>query len=161
MHLELFVVRILTPCVPFLGLWGFFSPEAPAIFLKEGYAGNVTPCRVLVVKITSFHPSVSRLESLLFDGGAGLSCSHSGEHCITVRCGRQASWHLQSSRLPLSGGAGIPFQLLDRTDRTLLQVGEGSPAVRLNGECEASMCCRRQAFWCHSLSSRLQLSFLQ
>jgi hypothetical protein len=38
----------------------------------EGYAGNVTPCRVLVVvQITSFLPSARGLEFLLFDGGVG------------------------------------------------------------------------------------------
>jgi hypothetical protein len=42
------------------------------VFLREGYAGYVTHCRVLVVmQITSFLPSVKDLEFPLFDGGAG------------------------------------------------------------------------------------------
>jgi hypothetical protein len=46
-----------------------FSPVAPAVFLREGYAGNITPCRVLVVvQITSFFPLVRNLAFLLFDG---------------------------------------------------------------------------------------------
>jgi predicted metal-dependent hydrolase len=42
------------------------------VFLREGYAGYVTPCRVLVVVlITFFLSSVSGLEFLLFDGDTG------------------------------------------------------------------------------------------
>jgi hypothetical protein len=40
------------------------------VFLREGCAGYITPCRVLVVvPITSFLPSVKGLELLLFNGG--------------------------------------------------------------------------------------------
>jgi hypothetical protein len=47
----------------------FFSPGAPAVFLREGYAEYVTACRVLVVAlVASFLPSVRGLEFLLFDG---------------------------------------------------------------------------------------------
>jgi hypothetical protein len=50
----------------------FISPGAPAVFLREGCAGNVAPCRVLaVVQITSFLPSVRGLEFPLFDADAG------------------------------------------------------------------------------------------
>jgi hypothetical protein len=42
------------------------------VFLREGYAGYVTPCRILVVlQITSFLLSASQLEFQLFDGGMG------------------------------------------------------------------------------------------
>jgi hypothetical protein len=57
----------LCPCS-----WYFesFSPVASAVFLRDGYAGNVTPCRVLVmVQITSFLFSVRGLELQLYDGG--------------------------------------------------------------------------------------------
>jgi hypothetical protein len=43
------------------------------MFLKERYAGYVTPYGILVVVlITSFLPSVRELEFLLFNGGALL-----------------------------------------------------------------------------------------
>jgi hypothetical protein len=73
MHVELFWVRVLIPYAPVVGvLWGFFSPGASAVFLREGYAGYVTPCGALVVvPISSFLPSVRGLEFLLFDGGSG------------------------------------------------------------------------------------------
>jgi hypothetical protein len=29
-----------------------FFPGVPAVFLREGYTGNITPCRVLVVQFT-------------------------------------------------------------------------------------------------------------
>jgi hypothetical protein len=46
----------------------FFSPGAPAVFLSVGYAGYVTPCRVLiVVPIISFLSSLRGLEFPLFD----------------------------------------------------------------------------------------------
>jgi hypothetical protein len=55
-----------------LGVLRFFSPGALAVFLRERYAGNVTPCSVLVVlQITSFLPSARRVEFLLFDWGTG------------------------------------------------------------------------------------------
>jgi hypothetical protein len=70
-HLELFLVKVLVPYSPVLCF--FFSPGAPAVFLKEGYAGYVTPCRVLVVVlITSFLSPVRGLEFLLFEEGAGV-----------------------------------------------------------------------------------------
>jgi hypothetical protein len=49
--------------------WGFefFNSGAPAVFLREGYAGHVASCRILiVVLIASFLPSVRGLEFLLF-----------------------------------------------------------------------------------------------
>jgi hypothetical protein len=50
-----------------------FSHVALAMFLREGYAGYLIPCRILVVVlITSFIPSVRGLEFLLFDGGIGI-----------------------------------------------------------------------------------------
>jgi hypothetical protein len=50
----------------------FFYLGAPAVFLRKGFAGYVTPCSVLVVvPISSFLPSVRGLEFLLFDGGTG------------------------------------------------------------------------------------------
>jgi hypothetical protein len=75
-----------------LGFLGFFSPGAPEVFLREGYAGYVTPCKVLiVVLITSFLPSLRGLEFSLFDGDAETLLSHSGEHWVSVHCGGQAS----------------------------------------------------------------------
>jgi hypothetical protein len=63
-HLELFLVRVFIPCAPIVGVLRFFSPGAPAVFLREGYAGNVTSCWVLVVlQITFFSP---------FSEGAGV-----------------------------------------------------------------------------------------
>jgi hypothetical protein len=50
----------------------FFSLGALAVFLREGYTGYITPCRVLaMVQITSFLPSVRGLEFPLFDGSTG------------------------------------------------------------------------------------------
>jgi hypothetical protein len=47
----------------------FFSSGIPAVFLREGCARYVTPCRVLfVVPIASFLPSVRGLEFPLSDG---------------------------------------------------------------------------------------------
>jgi hypothetical protein len=43
MHLELFLLRVLIPCAPVIGVLRVFSPGAPAVFLREGYAGNITP----------------------------------------------------------------------------------------------------------------------
>jgi hypothetical protein len=64
-----FLVRDLIPCALWLGFW-VFSPGVPAVFLREGYARYVIPCRVLaVVQMTSFLPSVRELDSQLFDGG--------------------------------------------------------------------------------------------
>jgi hypothetical protein len=58
------------------------------VFLREGYAGYVIPCRVLVVvPVASFLPSVRRLEFLFFDGGKGLSYSSSREHRVSVHYG--------------------------------------------------------------------------
>jgi hypothetical protein len=55
-----------------LGVLVFFS-GAPGVFLREGCAENVTPCRVLVVvQTTSFLPSVSGLEFPLFDGDSRI-----------------------------------------------------------------------------------------
>jgi hypothetical protein len=66
MHLELFLFRVLIPCAPVVGV----QLGAPAVFLRDGYAGYVTSCRVLVVlQITSFLSSVMGLEFLPFDGG--------------------------------------------------------------------------------------------
>jgi hypothetical protein len=53
-------------------LFFFFPPGAPAVVLREEYAGYVAPDRVLVVvSIASFLPSVRGLEFPLFDGGTG------------------------------------------------------------------------------------------
>jgi hypothetical protein len=65
------------------------------VFLREGYAGYVIPCRVLVVVlITSFLPLKRGLEFLLFDGGVGilllLQCSAVGL-CSLWRAGLLAS----------------------------------------------------------------------
>jgi hypothetical protein len=36
-----------------------FPPGAPAVFLREGYAGYVTPCRVIVVvPVATFLPTL-------------------------------------------------------------------------------------------------------
>jgi hypothetical protein len=42
------------------------------VFLREGYAGYVGPCLVLVLQIASFLPSVRGLEFVLFDGSRAL-----------------------------------------------------------------------------------------
>jgi hypothetical protein len=69
MHLEMSLVRVLIPYAPVVGVMSFLSPGAPAVFLREGYAGA---CRVLLVlPITSFLPSVRGLEFPLFDRGTG------------------------------------------------------------------------------------------
>jgi hypothetical protein len=48
-------------------------PGVSAVFLREGYAGNVSFCRVLVVvQITSSLLSVRDLELLLFVGGVAI-----------------------------------------------------------------------------------------
>jgi hypothetical protein len=61
--------NLLCPC---RWCFEFFFPGAPAVFLREGYAGYVTNCRVLVeVPITPFLPSVRGLEFLLFDRCSG------------------------------------------------------------------------------------------
>jgi hypothetical protein len=79
LHLKLFLVRVLIPCAPVVGVLTFISPGAPAVFLREGCAGNVAPCRVLaVVQITSFLPSVRGWSSPSLMRMQGLSCSHSG-----------------------------------------------------------------------------------
>jgi hypothetical protein len=137
--------------------WGFefFSLGVPAVFLREGYAGNVTSCRV-IVQITSFLSSVRGLELQLFDGAHGLSCSHRGKCWISAHCGRQASYYLQSSG-DCHSVEELGFQLLDRRDGTFLQGGRGFPAVRHSGECWAFVHPKRQSFWCHSLH-RFQLS---
>jgi hypothetical protein len=45
------------PLCPCSWAFEFFSPGASAVFLREGYVGYVTPCRVLVVvPIISFVP---------------------------------------------------------------------------------------------------------
>jgi hypothetical protein len=49
MHLELFLVGILTPCALVFGDFTFFSSEAPEVFFREDYVVYVNPCRVLVV----------------------------------------------------------------------------------------------------------------
>jgi hypothetical protein len=73
MHLELFWVRILIPCAPIVGVLSFFFSWRSSSFPQSGYAGNVTPSRVLVVvRITSFLPSVRGLEFLHFDRGVGI-----------------------------------------------------------------------------------------
>jgi hypothetical protein len=49
------------------------------VFLREGYAGYVASCTVLVVlQIASFLPSVRVLEFQLFDGSVG------GSSAVTV-----------------------------------------------------------------------------
>jgi hypothetical protein len=121
-HLELVLVRVLISYIPVVGVLRCFSPGTPALFLREGYVGCVTPCRILVVvPITSFLPSVRRLEFLFFGGLQGLSCSHSRKCWVSVHCGGQASKPQQSSGLPLSRVAGIPA--LGKKDMTLLQGG--------------------------------------
>jgi hypothetical protein len=75
MHLELFLVRVLIPCTPVVGIlrfFFFFSPGVPLMFSREGYHGYVNPCRVIVVvTIISFLSSSRGLEFPLFDGDTG------------------------------------------------------------------------------------------
>jgi hypothetical protein len=78
-HLEL--VNLLCPCSWYFEVLGvgfflfcfvfFCPPGALALFLREEYIEYVTPCRVLVVPIASFLPSVRGLEFPLFDEDAG------------------------------------------------------------------------------------------
>jgi hypothetical protein len=95
-----------------------------SVFLRKEYAGNVTPCRVLVVvKITSFLPSVKGVEfPCCFMRAWSLSCSHSEDRWVSVHCGRQASQHQQSRGLPPHWDE-LGFQVLDRINGTLLQGG--------------------------------------
>jgi hypothetical protein len=87
------------------------------VFLRDGYAGYATPCRVLVVvHITSFLPSGRVLRFLLFVGGIGDFQQPQGECSVPLHCGGQASKHQQSSGLPLSKGTGIPALEQDRHD---------------------------------------------
>jgi hypothetical protein len=87
------------------------------VFLREGYVGYVTPCRVLVVQITFFLPSVRALESLLFDGGTGA--------LLQLQWGMLgALW--EAGLLSTSRGADchsveeLGFQLMDKKDVTFL-----------------------------------------
>jgi hypothetical protein len=98
----------------------FFSPEDSAIFLREGYAGNVIPCGVLVVvQITSFLPSAKGLEFLLFDGGSPtVAVGSAGSLCTLGH--RPPS----SSRVADCHSVGeLGFQILDKREMTLLQGG--------------------------------------
>jgi hypothetical protein len=110
----------------------FFSPGALAVFLREGYAGYVVPCRILVMLwITSFLPSVRRLEFPLFDEGAGaLLQSPWGVLglCALWRAGLPSTSRVVG--LPLSGGPGIPVLVLER---------RSSPAGRCSVKCWASV----------------------
>jgi hypothetical protein len=69
MLLGFFGVMVLIPCVPVVGVLIFFSPGAPAVFLREGYAGYVSHCRILfMLKIISFLPSLRGQSSHSFMG---------------------------------------------------------------------------------------------
>jgi hypothetical protein len=92
MHPELFLVMVLIHCASVVGVLRFFSSGAPAVFLREGYAGYVTPWRVQVlVLITTFLSSARELEFVLFMGVQVLSCSCNGEYWVTVHFRGQAS----------------------------------------------------------------------
>jgi hypothetical protein len=92
MHPELFLVMVLIRCASVVRVLRFFSSGAPTVFLREGYAGYVTPWRVLVlVLITSFLSSARELDFVLFMGVQVLSCSHNGECWVSVHCGEKAS----------------------------------------------------------------------
>jgi hypothetical protein len=99
----------------------FFSPGAPTVFLRERYAGYVTPCSVLVVvPITSFLPSVRGLEFPFFDGGTGaLLQSQWGSLGLCTVGGRLPSTRVVDYHSVKESG----FQCLDRRDVTLLQGG--------------------------------------
>jgi hypothetical protein len=88
MHLELFLVRVLVPYVPVVGvLWVFFfSPRAPEAFLREGYTGYVTLCRILVMLITFFLFSVRGLDLLPFGGVAGALLQLQWGVLVSVHC---------------------------------------------------------------------------
>jgi hypothetical protein len=70
---------------------------------------------------------------------------HSGKCWTSVHLGRQISWQLQSSEIPLSGGSGI--EVLRQTLLLAGMLGNAEPLITL----------RMKAFWYHPLSSRLQL----
>jgi hypothetical protein len=75
-----------------------------------------------------------------------------GPLCTLVK---QVFWCFPHSKLQLSSLVGnLAFSLFDG--------GAGAlQLVRHSGECWASVHLGRQAFWCYSLSSKLQLSSLQ
>jgi hypothetical protein len=112
--------NLLYPCS---WCFEFFPPGTPAVFLRQGYAGYVTPCRVLVgVAIASFLPSVRRLEFSLFDGGLGAllqsQWGNNGSLC-PVRGRPPSTSRVVDCHLVEEQG----FQLLDRRDTILLQGG--------------------------------------
>jgi hypothetical protein len=92
-HLVLFLFKVLIPCAPVVGVLTFFQ-GAPAVFLREGNAGYITCCRVLVVvPITTFLPSARRLTFPYSDVGTGaLLESQWGALGLCVLW-RQASYH--------------------------------------------------------------------
>jgi hypothetical protein len=101
----------------------FFSPGAPGVLLREGYAGYIAPCWILVVlQITSFLPSVRELEFLLFDGSPGGSSAimvgGTGSPCTMgsrpPSTSRVAGWHSVEE---------VGVQLLEKRDVALPQGG--------------------------------------
>jgi hypothetical protein len=76
-----------------------------------------------------------------------------------LHCGRQTSYQLQSSRLPLSGGFGITALVQERWDSPARRWGLSSCQAQWGAW--ASVHLGRQVFWCYLLSSKLQLSYPQ
>jgi hypothetical protein len=111
---------------------GFFSPGSSSVFLREGYAEYITPCRALVVVlITSFLSSARGLEFLLFDGGTGALLQSQWEAlglCALQGWGESGRGEAVpcTSRVAYCHSVEeLGFQLLDRRDVTLLQGGAG------------------------------------
>jgi hypothetical protein len=92
------------------------------VFLREGYAGYVTPGRVLfLVSITSFLSSGRGLKFQLFDG-------HKGSTAVTVRsvgslCTVWSRPSSTSREVYCHSVEELAFQLLNKRDVTLLQGG--------------------------------------
>jgi hypothetical protein len=92
------------------------------VFLREGYAGHVTPHRVLlVVPITSFLSSAWGLAFKLFDVCTEALLQLQWEHWVSVHCGDRPSSTSRGADCQTVEELG--FHLLDRKDMTLLPGG--------------------------------------
>jgi hypothetical protein len=140
--------------------WGFqLLNRGDAYFVKADKVRSAGPLYTLGKQVSWCCPKSSRLfsssqweiwHSCTLMGECALPTVEYSEECWTsVLLGRQASWNLQSSGLPLSGGARIPN--LGQNECTLLKAFEEGSAGSLNT-------LGKKAFWCCPLSSRLQLS---
>jgi hypothetical protein len=90
MLLKLFLVRVLTPCTPVVGVLSFFSPRAPVVFLRQEYDGNFTHFQGSCCgAVYFFSPFSERAEFLLFGQGvATLLQFHWGVLSLCALWGR-------------------------------------------------------------------------